>query len=152
MECHPIMHNLCSSWRHTLHFLLNIAFHPVITPQDSDISSHFSWLSCQYSSLMRGTKTNLTRFLRIYLEYHYVNQIFIGALVGITMGCIWFFVVHVILTPWFPWIVSRWGSILIPHISFSKLGRLLMLQDFTHVPNIFRVEYNAMLTYGRKQR
>ncbi|KAL5108857.1 Lipid phosphate phosphatase gamma [Taenia crassiceps] len=73
--------------------------------------------------------------LRIYLEYHYVNQVCVGALVGSILGCLWFYVVHVILTPHFPWIVE------------SKIGRAFMLQDFTHIPNIFTFEYNAVKAF-----
>uniref|UniRef100_A0A0R3T9Q2 Dolichyldiphosphatase n=1 Tax=Rodentolepis nana TaxID=102285 RepID=A0A0R3T9Q2_RODNA len=76
-------------------------------------------------------------YTRIYLEFHYMGQIFMGALVGIIFGSFWFFLVHVICTPWFPWIVN------------SKIGTQLMLQDFTNVPNVFTVEYNTMRQYNR---
>ncbi|VDD77216.1 unnamed protein product [Mesocestoides corti] len=73
----------------------------------------------------------VTCFTRIHLEYHYFGQISVGALLGAILGSTWFYIVHVLLTPHFPWIVE------------SKIGRALMLQDFTHIPNVFTFEYNA---------
>nr|CDS30616.1 dolichyldiphosphatase 1 [Hymenolepis microstoma] len=100
-------------------------------------SRHYSSTFRFLTPIFMFASSTLVCYTRIYLEFHYTGQVFIGALVGIIFGSFWFFLVHVICTPWFPWIVN------------SKIGTLFMLQDFTNVPNVFTVEYNAMRQYNQ---
>ncbi|VDK39117.1 unnamed protein product [Taenia asiatica] len=93
---------------------------------------HYSTFARCFTVLFLFLISVITCYTRVYLEFHYVDQVCIGALVGSILGCLWFYVVQVILTPLFPRIVE------------SKIGRTLMLQDFTHIPNIFTFEYNAV--------
>lgn len=48
----------------------------------------------------------LVTFSRIYLQYHTISQVFCGFLAGTTMGIVWFYITHLVLTPLFPIIVS----------------------------------------------
>jgi dolichyldiphosphatase len=48
----------------------------------------------------------LVTYSRIYLQYHSHSQVLCGAIVGIILGIIWFTIVHLVLTPFFPVIVS----------------------------------------------
>ncbi|CDI97393.1 dolichyldiphosphatase 1 [Echinococcus multilocularis] len=82
----------------------------------------------------------LMSVITVYLGFHYVDQVCVGALVGSVLGCLWFYIVHVILTPRFPRIVE------------SKIGRALMVQDFTHIPNILTFEYDAVRTFHSQSR
>ncbi|KAL5967418.1 Dolichyldiphosphatase 1 [Taenia solium] len=93
---------------------------------------HYSSFARCFTVLFLFFISVITCYTRVYLEFHYVDQVCIGALFGSILGCLWFYVVQVILTPLFPRIVE------------SKIGRTLMLQDFTHIPNIFTFEYNAV--------
>lgn len=43
---------------------------------------------------------------RIYLQYHTMSQVIIGALLGSVLGVLWFLFTQFILTPWFPTIAS----------------------------------------------
>lgn len=77
-----------------------------------------------------STVTVLVCYGRIYLLYHTVSQVFVGAFIGISVGFLWFFVVHVILTPYvFPRIVS-W-----------KISELLLIRDTSLIPNVLFFEY-----------
>ncbi|VDM30558.1 unnamed protein product [Hydatigera taeniaeformis] len=96
---------------------------------------HYSSFSRAFIALFLLFISVITCYTRVYLEFHYVDQVCIGALIGSILGSLWFYVVHAILTPRFPQIVE------------SKIGRALMLQDFTHIPNIFTFEYNAVKTF-----
>lgn len=48
----------------------------------------------------------LVTYGRVYLQYHSITQVFCGALIGIALGAAWFMIVHAVLTPIFPIIVS----------------------------------------------
>lgn len=48
----------------------------------------------------------LVTYSRVYLLYHSNTQVFCGALIGIALGTAWFIIMHTILTPFFPIIVS----------------------------------------------
>jgi len=45
-------------------------------------------------------------FSRYYLLYHTPAQIYWGILVGVLTGILWFCMVHLILTPYFPQITT----------------------------------------------
>jgi len=76
--------------------------------------------------------TALVCYGRIYLLYHTISQVVIGALIGALYGIVWFLFVHVILSPYvFPRIVS-W-----------KISELLLIRDTSLIPNILFFEYTA---------
>ncbi|XP_046734717.1 dolichyldiphosphatase 1-like [Diprion similis] len=71
----------------------------------------------------------LVAFSRIYLQYHSIAQVLCGVIVGIFVGSIWFLVTHLVLTPFFPIIVS-W-----------RISEYLLLRDTTLIPNVLWFEY-----------
>lgn len=76
--------------------------------------------------------TALVCYGRVYLLYHTINQVIVGALIGALAGFLWFFFVHSILTPYvFPKIVS-W-----------KISEFLLIRDTSLIPNIMFFEYTA---------
>jgi dolichyldiphosphatase len=79
-----------------------------------------------------STVTALVCYGRVYLLYHTVSQVIVGALIGVTFGALWFIFVHALLTPYvFPRIVS-W-----------KISELLLIRDTSLIPNILFFEYSA---------
>ena len=68
---------------------------------------------------------------RIYLQYHTFNQVVVGSIIGMTTGALWFSVTHLLLTPFFPYVVS-W-----------KLSEYMLLRDTTLIPNILWFEYTV---------
>lgn len=92
-----------------------------------------------YEKLFRGlaisaclVNTVLVCYGRVYLLYHTINQVFVGALIGAVFGFSWFFFVHSILTPYvFPKIVS-W-----------KISEFFLIRDTSLIPNIIFFEYTA---------
>ncbi|XP_001607218.1 dolichyldiphosphatase 1 [Nasonia vitripennis] len=79
----------------------------------------------------------LVTYSRIYLQYHSHSQVLCGAVIGTILGIVWFIVVHLVLTPFFPVIVS-W-----------KLSEYLLLRDTTLIPNILWFEYTNVRTEAR---
>ncbi|CAH2066498.1 unnamed protein product, partial [Iphiclides podalirius] len=66
---------------------------------------------------------------RVYLHYHTISQVIVGGIVGFLFATVWFIVVHRILTPLFPQLVSL------------KLCEILMIRDTTLIPNVLWFEY-----------
>ncbi|XP_014228490.1 dolichyldiphosphatase 1-like [Trichogramma pretiosum] len=79
----------------------------------------------------------LVTYSRIYLQYHSTSQVLWGTVIGSVLGIIWFVIVHLVLTPFFPVIVS-W-----------KISEYLLLRDTTLIPNIFWFEYTNVRTEAR---
>jgi dolichyldiphosphatase len=76
--------------------------------------------------------TMLVCYGRIYLLYHTLNQVLVGAFIGLTFGILWFLLVHCILTPYlFPQIVS-W-----------RISELLLIRDTSLIPNVLFFEYTS---------
>ncbi|KAL6441936.1 hypothetical protein ACFW04_002365 [Cataglyphis niger] len=79
----------------------------------------------------------LITYSRIYLLYHSITQIFFGALIGLALGIAWFIIVHMVLTPFFPIVVS-W-----------RISEYLLLRDTTLIPNVLWFEYTSIRTEAR---
>ncbi|KAA3677319.1 dolichyldiphosphatase [Paragonimus westermani] len=79
----------------------------------------------------------LTCYSRLYLLYHTTEQIVIGLVMGLFLALGWFPLVHSVLTPLFPRICNLF------------IGRVLMLQDFTRIPNVFLFEYTNSVNWNR---
>lgn len=76
--------------------------------------------------------TILVCYGRVYLLYHTINQVIVGAIIGLTFGTLWFSFVHCILTPYvFPQIVS-W-----------RISELLLIRDTSLIPNVLFFEYTS---------
>ncbi|KAF8396626.1 hypothetical protein HHK36_018250 [Tetracentron sinense] len=72
----------------------------------------------------------LTMYSRVYLGYHTVAQVFAGAILGIVLGALWFWVVNNLLICYFP------------AIEESEFGRLFYVKDSSHIPNVLKFEYD----------
>ncbi|CAH0726603.1 unnamed protein product, partial [Brenthis ino] len=68
---------------------------------------------------------------RVYLNYHTTAQVIVGAFIGLIFATIWFIIVHRVLTPLFPQLVSM------------KLCEMLMIRDTTLIPNVLWFEYTT---------
>ncbi|XP_077262236.1 dolichyldiphosphatase 1 isoform X1 [Temnothorax americanus] len=79
----------------------------------------------------------LVTYSRVYLLYHSNTQVFCGALIGIALGTAWFVIMHTVLTPLFPIVVS-W-----------RISEFLLLRDTTLIPNVLWFEYTNIRTEAR---
>jgi hypothetical protein len=73
-------------------------------------------------------------FARVYLGYHYLDQVVVGAALGLALGGAWYVAVAAVLRPVF----KRW-------LEPSALCRFFYLRDNAHVPNILQREYELTL-------
>ncbi|XP_046961178.1 dolichyldiphosphatase 1-like [Vanessa cardui] len=73
----------------------------------------------------------IVSFGRVYLHYHTTTQVVVGGFVGFIFATIWFTVVHRVLTPLFPQLVTL------------KLCEMLMIRDTTLIPNVLWFEYTT---------
>lgn len=72
----------------------------------------------------------LTMYSRVYLGYHSVAQVFAGAILGLVLGVLWFWIVNSLLVDYFP------------AIEESAFGRFFYLKDTSHIPDVLRFEYD----------
>ncbi|MFS8004431.1 putative phosphatidate phosphatase [Helianthus anomalus] len=72
----------------------------------------------------------LTMYSRVYLGYHTVAQVFVGAGLGVFLGGLWFWVVNSLLIEFFP------------AIEESFFGRWFYVKDTSHIPNSLKFEYD----------
>ncbi|XP_050447229.1 dolichyldiphosphatase 1-like [Cataglyphis hispanica] len=79
----------------------------------------------------------LITYSRVYLLYHSITQVFFGTLLGLALGIAWFIIVHTVLTPFFPIVVS-W-----------RISEYLLLRDTTLIPNVLWFEYTSIRTEAR---
>jgi dolichyldiphosphatase len=77
------------------------------------------------------TLASLVAFSRVYLEYHTVQQVLVGAMLGSFAGTVWFLLVRHIFSRYFYFIAS-W-----------KISEFLMIRDYTPIPNILLFQYTA---------
>jgi membrane-associated phospholipid phosphatase len=86
-----------------------------------------------------GVATALVCYGRVYLQYHTVSQVVYGSLVGIFTGIAWFLVVHLLLTPFFPIIVSWW----VHHSSITPIDRetLYFIRNLNFIRSLFRLTH-----------
>uniref|UniRef100_T1IY84 Dolichyldiphosphatase n=1 Tax=Strigamia maritima TaxID=126957 RepID=T1IY84_STRMM len=77
---------------------------------------------------------------RVYLQYHTWTQVVSGALLGGVLGCLWFAVMQLILTPLFP-MVALW-----------PICEFLMIRDSTLIPNVMWFEYTNHRSEARTRQ
>lgn len=73
----------------------------------------------------------LVAFSRIYLEYHTIEQVVVGSIVGILLGIAWFFLVHRVFSQYFHFITT-W-----------RLSEFFMIRDYSNIPNVLFFQYSA---------
>nr|ACO15252.1 Dolichyldiphosphatase 1 [Caligus clemensi] len=78
-----------------------------------------------------GALTALICYGRLYLQYHTLSQVLVGALVGIGFSSLWFFLTQTLFSIYFPMIAS-W-----------KVSELFLIRDTSLIPNIFWFEYTS---------
>lgn len=188
MVCHLHMHNLCGSLLHMRHFLYILGKQIRCTSLIFMIRLPFFIYSTDNSWNLVHSRLNynctiaerfwrtivavgcivtavLVTYSRVYLLYHSNTQVFFGALIGLALGTAWFIIVHMILTPFFPIVVSwlillyilRLNGIIIAIKSFNyiisfffrRISEYLLLRDTTLIPNVLWFEYTSIRTEAR---
>lgn len=69
-------------------------------------------------------------YSRVYLGYHTPAQVFAGAILGVFLGALWF------------WLVNSVFSLYFPAIEDSAFGRIFYVKDTSHIPNVLKFEYD----------
>ncbi|XP_046588302.1 dolichyldiphosphatase 1 isoform X2 [Neodiprion lecontei] len=137
-ECLLLILSLCGSSLHMQQYSyllgnaflgcdLNLAQNWLLHHNNNSTVSERFWRITIIASCV-GVAT-LVAFSRIYLQYHSIAQVLCGVIVGIFVGSVWFLVTHLVLTPFFPIIVS-W-----------RISEYLLLRDTTLIPNVLWFEY-----------
>ena len=68
---------------------------------------------------------------RVYLHYHTIPQVIVGAMVGMALGCGWYYFVNYHFMKYAPWIVEQ------------PLAKLFLLRDYTPIPRLIHFQYET---------
>ncbi|XP_059162604.1 dolichyldiphosphatase 1-like [Physella acuta] len=82
----------------------------------------------------------LVSWSRIYLSYHTISQVLLGAVIGIVLGSLWFANVHFLLSPFFPLLAG------------CPVGEFFMLRDSTLIPHVLWFEYTCSRSEARSRQ
>nr|ACO11104.1 Dolichyldiphosphatase 1 [Caligus rogercresseyi] len=83
------------------------------------------------SVLGLGVLTLLVSYGRLYLQYHTLSQVFVGALVGILFASLWFLLTQTLFAIYFP-VIASW-----------RISEFFLIRDTSLIPNIFWFEYTS---------
>lgn len=76
---------------------------------------------------------------RVYLGYHYFSQVLVGAILGGSIAVLWYRMM-----------TSRIIRILFKYLCSTRIGRYLMIRDYSHVGYASVEEYHAMMASSFK--
>lgn len=82
----------------------------------------------------------LVGWSRVYLGYHTVLQVVVGALIGAMTGSMWWMLTELYLRPQ-----------LYPALEATAFAKMCCVKDSSNVPDVMRVEYQASL-HARQKR
>ncbi|XP_064649962.1 dolichyldiphosphatase 1-like [Lineus longissimus] len=82
----------------------------------------------------------LVGYSRVYLGYHSPSQVVLGALTGLALGTLWFLIVHLVFTPFFP-MIAAW-----------PVSEFMMIRDSTLIPNVMWFEYTSSRQESRSRQ
>ncbi|KAL2918276.1 hypothetical protein HK105_202203 [Polyrhizophydium stewartii] len=71
-------------------------------------------------------------YSRVHLEYHTSEQVLVGSVLGSAFGCLWFFVVELVVVPAF-----HWSGVLGIN---GFIGKYLLVRDTRHIPNLLAAQ------------
>lgn len=91
---------------------------------------HFLTAACVLTSIV-------VSYSRIYLRYHTPNQVLVGLVLGLLFGALWFVFMEKIVGPYFPIIASM------------PICEMLLIKDFSLIPNALWCEYHCIKTEMR---
>ncbi|XP_034235134.1 dolichyldiphosphatase 1-like [Thrips palmi] len=98
---------------------------------------HMEWLWKGLLLFVTNSFASCVCISRVYLQYHTWTQVFGGAIVGGTLGTIWFTLVTCVFSPFFPTIAS-W-----------RISELLLIRDSSLIPNVLWFEYTNIRQEAR---
>ena len=68
-------------------------------------------------------------YFRVYLHYHTVSQVVVGALVGTALGCVWYYFVN--------YHFIQYASLITDH----PLGKYFLIRDYSPIPRLIHFQY-----------
>jgi len=69
--------------------------------------------------------------LRVYLHYHTIAQVVVGAFVGTALGCVWYYFVNYEFMKYVPFLIEL------------PLAKFFLIRDYTPIPRIIHFQYES---------
>lgn len=79
-------------------------------------------------------------YSRVYLHYHTIAQVVVGAVIGITLGFVWYYFVNYHFIKYAPMIVEH------------PIGRYFLLRDYGPIPRVIHFQYESELAEAKRWR
>ncbi len=68
---------------------------------------------------------------RVYLHYHTIAQVVVGAIIGTILGCAWYYFVNYQFIKYVPWIIEQ------------PLAKIFLVRDYAPIPRLIHFQYES---------
>ncbi|CAK9219784.1 unnamed protein product [Sphagnum troendelagicum] len=82
-----------------------------------------------FTALLPWPFAVIVMYSRVYLGYHTTAQVIAGGCLGLVLGAAWYFLINILVAPWFPVIENTY------------LCWYLRIKDSSHIPDVIGYEY-----------
>ncbi|CAF3527453.1 unnamed protein product [Adineta steineri] len=82
----------------------------------------------------------IVAYSRVYLHYHTVLQVVVGAFVGTGLGCVWYYFVNYHFMKYVPFIIEQ------------PLAKFFLIRDYTPIPRIIHFQYESEYAEAKRWR
>ncbi|CAF1007011.1 unnamed protein product [Adineta steineri] len=83
---------------------------------------------------------SIVAYSRVYLHYHTVLQVVVGAFVGTGLGCVWYYFVNYHFMKYVPFIIEQ------------PLAKFFLIRDYTPIPRIIHFQYESEYAEAKRWR
>jgi dolichyldiphosphatase len=82
----------------------------------------------------------IVAYSRVYLHYHTIPQVVVGALIGTILGCVWYYFVNYEFIKYVPMIIEH------------PLARYFLLRDYSSIPRLIHFQYESEYAEAKRWR
>jgi len=82
----------------------------------------------------------LVAYSRVYLHYHTIPQVVVGAIFGTMLGCVWYYFVNYEFIKYVPFIIEL------------PLAKRFLIRDYSSIPRLIRFQYENEYAEAKRWR
>eukprot|EP01095_Lingulamoeba_sp_RSL-Kostka_P009508 TRINITY_DN3308_c0_g1_i1.p1 TRINITY_DN3308_c0_g1~~TRINITY_DN3308_c0_g1_i1.p1 ORF type:complete len:171 (+),score=0.01 TRINITY_DN3308_c0_g1_i1:186-698(+) len=100
---------------------------------ENNINKHLLSVCLIFSTIM-------VAFSRTYILYHTYEQIFVGIIIGVVFGSLWFIIQNYIISKFYSKIINL------------SICKYFYIKDTSHIDNILKFEYESIVNYNQNKK